>query len=100
MVKTQGRRGEVAAEILSDVPDRFAAGMKLLALPRDSNVDRRETDRRKLELEDLWPHKGLLVLKFAGVDSISEAETLVDANCRCRAASVRSCKRAGITSAT
>ena len=72
MVKTQGRRGEVAAEILSDVPDRFAAGMKLMALPRDSNADRRE-----LELEDLWPHKGLLVLKFGGVDSISEAETLV-----------------------
>jgi 16S rRNA processing protein RimM len=30
-----------------------------------------------LEVEELWPHKGLLVLKFAGVDSISEAETLV-----------------------
>ena len=72
MVKTQGRRGEVAAEILSDVPDRFTAGMKLLALPRNSIADRRE-----LELEDLWPHKGLLVLKFAGVDSISEAEALV-----------------------
>jgi 16S rRNA processing protein RimM len=72
VVKTQGRRGEVAAEILSDVADRFAAGMKLLALPRNSNADRRE-----LELEDLWPHKGLLVLKFGGVDSISEAETLV-----------------------
>ena len=72
MVKTQGRRGEVAAEILSDVPDRFAAGMKLLALPRGSNAGRLE-----LEVEDLWPHKGLLVLKFAGVDSISEAETLV-----------------------
>jgi 16S rRNA processing protein RimM len=72
VVKTQGRRGEVAAEILSDVPDRFAAGMKLLALPRNSIADRRE-----LELEDLWPHKGLLVLKLAGVDSISDAETLV-----------------------
>jgi 16S rRNA processing protein RimM len=72
VVKTQGRRGEVAAEILSDVPDRFAVGMKLLALPRDSNADRRE-----LELQEFWPHKGLLVLKFAGVDSISEAETLV-----------------------
>lgn len=45
--------------------------MKLLALPRNS------TDRRELEVEELWPHKGLLVLKFAGVDSISEAETLV-----------------------
>jgi len=72
VVKTQGRRGEVAGEILSDVPDRFAVGMKLLALPRGSNAVRRE-----LEVEELWPHKGLLVLKFAGVDSISEAETLV-----------------------
>jgi 16S rRNA processing protein RimM len=71
VVKTQGRRGEVASEILSDVPDRFAVGMKLLALPRNAE------SRRELEVEELWPHKGLLVLKFAGVDSISEAETLI-----------------------
>lgn len=30
-----------------------------------------------MAIEDLWPHKELLVLKFRGVDSISEAETLV-----------------------
>jgi 16S rRNA processing protein RimM len=72
VVKTQGRHGEVAAEILSDVPDRFAIGMKLLALPKELKAGRRE-----LEVEELWPHKGLLVLKFAGVDSISEAETVV-----------------------
>ena len=72
MVKTQGRRGEVASEILSDIPDRFTIGMRLLALPRESNGRRRE-----LEVDELWPHKGLLVLKFAGVDSISEAETLI-----------------------
>jgi 16S rRNA processing protein RimM len=30
-----------------------------------------------LEVESLWPHKGMLVLKFADVDSISEAEVLV-----------------------
>jgi 16S rRNA processing protein RimM len=72
VVKTQGRRGEVAVEILSDVPDRFAVGMKLLALPRELGASRRE-----LEVEEFWPHKGLLVLKFAGVDSISEAEALV-----------------------
>jgi 16S rRNA processing protein RimM len=72
VVKTQGRRGEVAAEILSDVPDRFTIGMKLQALPKESIASRRE-----LEVEELWPHKGLLALKFAGVDSISEAETLV-----------------------
>ena len=72
MVRTQGRRGEVAAEILSDVPGRFAIGMKLLALPREP-----DGLRRGLELDELWPHKGLVVLKFGGVDSISEAETLL-----------------------
>jgi 16S rRNA processing protein RimM len=86
VVKTQGRRGEVATEVLSDVPDRFFVGMKLLALSGDSrvreehdhpeNLDRRD-GRRELEVEELWPHKGFLVLKFAGVDSISEAEPLV-----------------------
>jgi 16S rRNA processing protein RimM len=72
VVKTQGRRGEVASEILSDIPGRFAIGMKLLALPRGTSDSRRE-----LEVEELWPHKGLLVLKFLGVDSISEAEALI-----------------------
>ena len=72
VVKTQGRRGEVAGEIYSDVPGRFALGMRFLALPREPNKTRRE-----LEVQDFWPHKGLLVFKFAGVDSISEAETLV-----------------------
>jgi 16S rRNA processing protein RimM len=72
VVKTQGRRGEVAGEILSDIPGRFTVGMKLLALPREPDRQHRE-----LEVEELWPHKGLLVLKFAGVDSISEAGTLV-----------------------
>ena len=71
IVKTQGRRGEVAAEIHSDVPERFAAGMKLFALLNS------EASRRELQVEELWPHKGLLVLKFRGVDSISDAELLV-----------------------
>jgi 16S rRNA processing protein RimM len=32
--------------------------------------------RRELNIEDVWPHKGGLVLKFGGVDSISDAEAL------------------------
>ena len=72
MVKTQGRRGEVAVEILSDVPGRFTVGMRLLALPREPDGRRRE-----MEVEELWPHKGLVVLKFVGVNSISDAEALV-----------------------
>ena len=78
VVKTQGRHGEVAAEVHSDVPERFAAGMRLFALPKSHEL-KAEDARRELEVEDLWPHKGLLVLKFRGVDSISEAEPLVGA---------------------
>jgi 16S rRNA processing protein RimM len=70
VVKTQGRRGEVAVEIHSDVPDRFGEGMKLYAL------DQAGESRRKLEIESLWPHKELLVLKFRGLDSLCDAETL------------------------
>jgi 16S rRNA processing protein RimM len=75
VVKTQGRHGEVAAEVHSDVPGRFAEGMRLSALldPRQAT----DAGRRELEVESLWPHKGLLVLKFTGVDSISQAEALV-----------------------
>jgi 16S rRNA processing protein RimM len=55
-----------------DVPDRFRQGMRLWALPKEEDGPRRE-----LKIEELWPHKGYLVLKFEGVDSISEAEALI-----------------------
>lgn len=70
MLKTQGRRGEVAAEVHSTVPERFREGMQLSALGTDDS-------RRALRIEELWPHKGNLILKFAGIDSISDAETLI-----------------------
>jgi 16S rRNA processing protein RimM len=71
VMKTQGRHGEVAAEMHTDVPGRFAAGMKLFALPKE------KASRRELQVEDLWPHKGLIVLKFRGVDSMNDAELLI-----------------------
>lgn len=72
VVKAQGRHGEVACEIYTSVPDRFAAGMKLLALRPEPGAG-----RRQLRVEGFWPHKGGLILKFAEIASISEAETLV-----------------------
>jgi 16S rRNA processing protein RimM len=33
--------------------------------------------RRELEVEGFWPHKGGLVLKFVGIDSINDAEPLL-----------------------
>jgi 16S rRNA processing protein RimM len=75
VAKTQGRRGEVATEVHSDVPGRLQAGMRVFALGRASESTK-ET-RRELKIDDAWPHKTYVVLKFAGVDSISDAEPLV-----------------------
>jgi 16S rRNA processing protein RimM len=72
VIKTQGRRGEVAVELHTDVPDRFREGMRLWALEKTGG-------RRQVRVEDLWPHKDFLVLKFEGVETISDAETLVGA---------------------
>lgn len=69
VIKAQGRHGEVAAELHTDVPDRFRQGMRLWALGKNG-------DRRELTIEELWPHKSFLVLKFAGVETISDAELL------------------------
>jgi 16S rRNA processing protein RimM len=76
VVKTQGLHGEVGAEMHSDVPGRFAEGMKLFALPKSQDLKIQGT-RRELEVENLWPHKGLVVLKFLGVDSMNDAELLI-----------------------
>jgi 16S rRNA processing protein RimM len=77
VVKTQGRRGEVAVEVHSDVPDRFRQEMRLWALAKDASV--KDGLRREVVVEDLWPHKEWLVLKFEGIETISDAEALVGA---------------------
>jgi 16S rRNA processing protein RimM len=65
----QGRRGEVAAELHTSFPERFAERKEFSGLAKDGS-------RRKLQLEEHWFHKGNVILKFAGVDSISDAEQL------------------------
>ena len=72
VIKTQGRCGEVAVELHTNVPDRFRQGMRLWALAKDGQ-------RRNVAIEDLWPHKSFLVLKFDGIETISDAEPLVGA---------------------
>jgi 16S rRNA processing protein RimM len=72
VLKTQGRRGEVAVELHTDVPDRFVEDMRLWALLENG-------ERRQVRVENLWPHKGGLVLKLEGVETISDAEPLVGA---------------------
>jgi len=69
VLRTQGRRGEVAAELRTASHERFPEGARVFALDRQDR-------RRELTVEDSWPHKGLVVLKFRGVESISDAEEL------------------------
>jgi 16S rRNA processing protein RimM len=72
VIKTQGRHGEVATELHTDVPNRFQRDMTLWALAKDGQ-------RREVTVEELWPHKSFLVLKFQGVETINDAEPLVGA---------------------
>ena len=69
LVKSRGNRGELICEDLSDDPDRFREGARVLV--RDSSGQRKE-----YSLENAWRHKGRLILKFQGVDTISDAEAL------------------------
>jgi len=59
----------VAAEILTDFPDRFQPGAELLLSGPGS--------RQTLCLESVWFHQGLAILKFKGLDDIRAAETLL-----------------------
>ena len=68
---TQGRKGEVFADILTDFPEKFADRRRLWLLAESASSAPRE-----VELIHHWLHKGGVVLHFSGVDSISAAETL------------------------
>ncbi len=70
LIRPQGRRGEILAEILTDFPERFAE-MHQAFLARTQNAV-----PTPIAIEESWLHKGRVVLKFAKVDSISEAEAL------------------------
>ncbi len=68
--KTQGRIGEVFAELFTDFPELFEQRHRLFVLSERG-------ERRAFELEDHWFHKGGVVLKFQGIESINDAETLL-----------------------
>jgi 16S rRNA processing protein RimM len=69
VVRPQGRHGEALAELLTDFPERFAERKRLFLLSAKSAP-------RPIELERHWLHQGRIVLKFAGIDSINDVETL------------------------
>jgi len=70
IAKTQGRRGEVAAELLTDFPDRLAARRAVWLWDGRG-------EPRPAEVERAWPHKNYLVFQFAGCGSIAQAKELI-----------------------
>jgi 16S rRNA processing protein RimM len=73
IAKPRGLIGELAADILTDFPERFEDLINVTAVMPD-------TTRRELKIERHWFQSGRVVLKFEGVDSIDAAETLRDAD--------------------
>jgi 16S rRNA processing protein RimM len=73
IVRPQGRRGEVIADLLTDFPDQFTGAAELCLLRVDEV-------RSHVRVESHWMptgrNAGRIVLKLEGVDSISDAELL------------------------
>ena len=80
IVRPQGRRGEVAAEILTDFPERLESLRRVwLGLPEGNAGPAggpAAFPPRAATIENVWPHKGRIILKIAGVDSIDAAKGL------------------------
>lgn len=69
VVKPQGNKGEVAAELLTDFPQRFHHLEKVYLQKNDRSPF-------PLDLEAFRFHKQRIILKFSGIDDIGAAERL------------------------
>jgi 16S rRNA processing protein RimM len=76
LLRPQGRKGEVLAELFTDFPERFDDQKRVfLAAPGFSG---NEAEARAAEVVAFWlpvgKNEGRVVLQFAGIDTISDAE--------------------------
>jgi 16S rRNA processing protein RimM len=69
ILRPQGRKGEVAAEILTDFPARFEHLQSVF-------LEVQGQAPRPIYVESVWPHKKRIILKFSGTDSIESASAL------------------------
>ncbi len=70
IVRARGNRGEVSVNNLTTGPDRFLELGTVSLLAPDNAL------KGDVEIEEAWDHNGFTVLKFKGIDSITEAEKL------------------------
>jgi 16S rRNA processing protein RimM len=78
LLRPQGRKGELLAELSTDFPERFEDRRRVfLAKPGFSGT---AEEARSAEVVSFWlpvgKNEGRIVLQFVGVDSISNAEAI------------------------
>ena len=79
LVRPQGRKGEIIADIFTDFPDRFKAQPRVFlgsGLTNQAPFAKPANPPREAIIERHWLHQGRIVFKFQGIDSINDADTL------------------------
>jgi 16S rRNA processing protein RimM len=78
LLRPQGRKGEILAELLTDFPARFAERDQLYLAP--AGFTGTPSDARPIQVIGHWlpvgRNQGRIVLHLAGIDSIEQAEAL------------------------
>jgi len=78
LLRPQGRRGEILAELLTDFPERFDDRHRVFLAK--SGFDGSAADARAISVASHWlpvgRNQGRIVLGFEGIDSIEKAEAL------------------------
>ena len=78
LLRPQGRKGELLAELLTDFPERFTDHPRVFLAPAEFKGP--QTAARTAEVTSFWlpsgKNQGRIVLAFAGIDSITQAESI------------------------
>ena len=78
LLRPQGRKGELLAELLTDFPARFEGGCRVFLAAE--NFRGASSEAREAEVTSYWlpvgKNQGRVVLKIAGIDTISDAQAI------------------------
>jgi 16S rRNA processing protein RimM len=78
LLRPQGRKGEVLADLFTDFPEHFAGREDVFLVPSRFTGDR--LIARQVDITSSWlptgKNRGRVVLQFSGIDTISAAEAV------------------------